>query len=246
MGIKKTWLCTQPIAHRGLHNSEFPENSLAAFNNAIENNFAIELDVQLIDDGTVIVYHDSDLKRMTLHDGYVSNLTADRLGELRLLGTDEKIPTFEQTLEAINGKAPLLIEIKNVGKIGELEKKVAEILASYKGDFAVQSFNPYSMEYYKNNATGFIRGQLSSVFTKPEMSSWIRRFAFNTLKVNKFSEPDFLAFNAEHLPNKRVSKTKLPVLAWTVRSNTEMERVAPYCDNIIFENFIPVRNKNND
>ena len=34
MDIKKTWLCTDPIAHRGLHNNEKPENSIAAFKNA--------------------------------------------------------------------------------------------------------------------------------------------------------------------------------------------------------------------
>jgi len=239
MDIRKTWLCNQPIAHRGLHNAELPENSLAAYSNAINHGFAIELDVQCIDDGTVIVFHDNNVKRMTLHDGYVANLTKDKLDELRLLNTDEKIPTFEQVLELVNGKAPILIEVKNFGSIGGIEKKLVEILSSYSGEFAVQSFNPYVMEYFKSNASGFIRGQLCQVFNKQEMPQLMRRFAFNSLHVNKISAPDFIAFDATDLPNKKVAKSQLPVLAWTVRSNTEMERVRPYCDNIIFENFIP-------
>ena len=239
MDIKKTWLCNQPIAHRGLHNTELPENSLAAFENAINHGFAIELDVQCIDDGTVVVFHDSDIKRMTLHDGYLANLTLDKLDELRLLNTDQKIPTFEQVLQLVNGRAPLLIEIKNTSSVGNLEKRVKDILSTYNGEFAVQSFNPYSVEYFKTNATGFIRGQLSEVFTKETMPSFIRRRAFNSLYINKISTPDFIAFNANHLPSKKIAKTKLPVLAWTVRSNTEMERVKPFCDNVIFENFIP-------
>lgn len=241
MDIKKMWLCTRPVAHRGLHTDDKPENSLAAFVNACEYGFPIETDVQSIDDGTVIVFHDDNISRMTSHDGYVSNLTSDKLNELRLAGTDEKIPTFEQLLETVNGKVPLLIEIKNEGKVGFLEQKVIDMLSSYNGDFAVQSFNPYSMEYFKKNASGIIRGQLSMIMTKNNMSGAFKRFMFNSLKIAKISSPDFISYNAPDLPNKKVAKLNIPTLAWTVRSNTEMEKVSPYCDNIIFENFIPVK-----
>ncbi len=243
MDIKKTWLCTRPIAHRGLHNTEIPENSLASFRNAVENGFPIELDVQIIDDGTPVVIHDSDLKRMTLTDGYVSNLTKEKLIELHLLGTDETIPTFEQVLETINGQTPILIELKNPGRIGELEQKTIDMLNSYSGDFAVQSFNPYSMEYFKKNASGFIRGQLSSFMTKKDLSGFYKRHMFNSMKINKISSPDFISYNCDFLPNRKVSKCDLPVLAWTVRSNTEMERISDFCDNIIFENFLPVKSE---
>ena len=245
MDIKKMWLCTRAIAHRGLHTDDKPENSLAAFKNACEKGFPIELDVQAIDDGTVIVFHDDNISRMTSHDGYVSNLTSDKLDELRLAGTDEKIPTFEQLLETVNGAVPLLIEIKNEGKVGFLEQKVIDMLSSYKGDFAVQSFNPYSMEYFKKNASGIIRGQLSMVMNKKTMSGAFRRFMFNSLRITKISTPDFISYNAADLPSKKVAKLGIPTLAWTVRSNTEMERVTPYCDNVIFENFIPVKTEEN-
>ena len=207
MDIKKMWLCTRPVAHRGLHTDDKPENSLAAFVNACEYGFPIETDVQAIDDGTVIVFHDDNISRMTSH----------------------------------NGKVPLLIEIKNEGKVGFLEQKVIDMLSSYNGDFAVQSFNPYSMEYFKKNASGIIRGQLSMVMTKNNMSGAFKRFMFNSLKIAKISSPDFISYNAPDLPNKKVAKLNIPTLAWTVRSNTEMEKVSPYCDNIIFENFIPVK-----
>lgn len=241
MDIRKTWLCTTPIAHRGLHNAEKPENSLAAFQNACENAFPVELDVQIIDDGTLIVFHDNNIKRMTAHDGYVSNLTKEKLCELNLAGTEQTIPTFEQVLETINGSVPMLIEIKNESKVGKLEQKVIDMLSSYKGEFAVESFNPYSMEYFKHNASGIIRGQLSMVMSKKDMPGAFRRFMFNSMRVAKISAPDFIAYNAADLPSKKVSRLDLPTIAWTIRSNTEMEKVAPYSDNIIFENFIPVK-----
>ena len=241
MDIRKTWLCTTPIAHRGLHNSEKPENSLAAFKNACENGFPVELDVQIIDDGTLIVFHDNSLKRMTAHDGYVANLTSDKLSELHLAGTDETVPTFEKVLETVNGAVPMLIEIKNESKVGILEQKVIDVLASYGGDFAIESFNPYSLEYFRKNASGMIRGQLSMIMTKKNMAGAFRRYMFNSMRVAKISCPDFIAYNAADLPQKKLAKLDLPTIAWTIKSNTEMEKAAPFADNIIFENFIPVK-----
>lgn len=65
MDIKKSWLFSRPIAHRGLHGIDVPENSLLAFQKAIDAGFPIEIDVRPIDDGTVVVFHDEKLTRMT-------------------------------------------------------------------------------------------------------------------------------------------------------------------------------------
>ena len=239
MDIKKSWLFSRPIAHRGLHGIDAPENSLAAFGKAIEAGFPIEIDVRPIDDGTVVVFHDDKLTRMTDLDGYVCNMTKSDLEKVRLRNSDERIPTFKEVLEFVNGRTPLLIEIKNDSTVGQLERDTLELLSSYKGEYAVQSFNPYSMEFFKKNAPQIPRGQLSCFFDKKDLG-FFKRFVLKRLKMNKVSSPDFISYNHANLPNKYVTKTKLPTLAWTVRSNAEMEKCLPYCDNIIFENFIPV------
>ena len=149
MDIKKSWLCSQPIAHRGLHGNSVPENSLLAFSRAIENGFAIELDVRPIDDGTVVVFHDDKLTRMTNRDGYVCNLSKEELDTIRLKNSDEKIPTFKEVLDFVAGRTPILIEIKNESQVGALEQSTLDLLASYNGEYAVQSFNPYSIEFFK-------------------------------------------------------------------------------------------------
>lgn len=238
MDIKKTGLFTRPIAHRGLHDSTTPENSLLAYQKAIDAGYAIEIDVRPIDDGTVVVFHDDDIKRMTNRDGYVCNLTKADLDEITLLDSDQKIPTFEEVLKFVGGRVPLLIEIKNTGKIGQLERDTLALLENYQGEFAVQSFNPYSLEYFKKHAPHILRGQLAAFFGK-EMT-FLRRYMLSRLKLNKVSAPDFISYRHSDLPIKYVTRTKLPVLAWTVRSNSELEKVKPYCDNIIFENFVPV------
>lgn len=239
MDIKKSWLFSRPIAHRGLHGIDAPENSLAAFGKAIDAGFPIEIDVRPIDDGTVVVFHDDKLTRMTDLDGYVCNMTRSDLEKVRLRNSDERIPTFKEVLEFVNGRTPLLIEIKNDSTVGQLERDTLELLSSYKGEYAVQSFNPYSMEFFKKNAPQIPRGQLSCFFDKKDLG-FFKRFVLKRLKMNKVSSPDFISYNHANLPNKYVTKTKLPTLAWTVRSNAEMEKCLPYCDNIIFENFIPV------
>ena len=118
MNIFDTWLCNEYIAHRGFHSETAPENSLAAFENAIKHNYAIELDVRALSDGTVVVFHDETLGRMTGADGFISNYSYEDIKDLRLLKTQEKIPTLDEVLAFVDGRTPILIEIKNMGKVG--------------------------------------------------------------------------------------------------------------------------------
>ncbi len=242
--MKGQWLLDKPIAHRGLHTDDLPENSLGAFANAVEHGYPIELDVRLTDDEVVVVFHDDSLGRMTGKDGYVSKLGSEVLHDYKLLNAEKKptqyyIPTFEEVLKLVDGKVPLLIEIKNQGSVGNLEKKTAAILASYNGLYAVQSFNPFSIAYFKENMPDVPRGILSCFFTKNELAGAVKRHVLKTLKMNKVAKPDFISYCAENLPNRYVTRAKLPVLAWTVRSNEKMEELGDVANNIIFEKFIP-------
>jgi glycerophosphoryl diester phosphodiesterase len=240
MEIFNSWIVKDYIAHRGLHNAHAPENSLGAFVNAIKEGYAIELDVQQIADGTVVVFHDYSLSRMTGKDGYTKNLIKAELKSYNLLNTDFYIPTLEEVLSVVDGQVPILIEIKNEGKVGELEKATYELLKNYNGDFAIQSFNPYSLEWFKLNAPNIWRGQLSSFF-KGENLSFVKKFALKRMLLNKkVSDPHFISYNTTNLPNMYVKKyNNLPLLAWVVRSQTEYMNAVKHCDNIIFEGFEP-------
>ena len=240
MDLFKTWLVETSIAHRGLHNDLLPENSIGAFENAIKNGYPIELDVHIISDGTIIVFHDDTLSRVTSKDGYVMNLTKDSLCEYKLLNTKYTIPTLDEVLAIVNGQVPLLIEIKNTGKVGELESKLLKTLKEYTGEYAIQSFNPLVLEWFKVNAPEIPRGQLASYF-KDEKISFFKKFALKRMIFNKkLSCPHFISYDARNLPNRHVRKyKKLPLLAWTVRNQEQYLKVVKYCDNVIFENFEP-------
>lgn len=238
--IFKSWLVETPIAHRGLHNDEFPENSIGAFKNAINSGYAIELDVQVISDGTVVVFHDESLSRMTGNDGYVKFLTKQDLAMLKLNGSKESIPTLSEALEAIAGEMPVIIEIKNNAKVGGLEQKVIDILAGYKGEVAVASFNPLSLAYFKQHAPNILRGQLAGYLKNMKMSFVTRWGMKRMVLAKKTAGADFIMYEAKTLPNRFVKKfKKLPLLAWTVKSQEEYLRVVKYCDNVIFEGFDP-------
>ena len=240
MDLFKTWLVEYPIAHRGLHTDEMPENSLGAFQNAIDNGYPIELDVHLTCDGTVVVFHDDSLARVTNKDGYVKKLTKDTLKDYSVFGTKYTIPTFKEVLDLVDGQVPILIEVKNTGKVGELESALLKILKDYTGEYAIQSFNPYVLEWFKKNAPQIARGQLAGYF-KGEKLSFIKKFALKRMLLNKkISCPDFISYDARNVPNRFVNKYKnLPLLVWCVRSQDEYLKKVKYCDNIIFENFEP-------
>lgn len=235
------WLCSVPIAHRGLHDLEagIPENSFAAFTEAIGHGYGIELDVQLTQDKKIVVFHDYSLGRMTGHPGKVRDLDWPELRKLRLARTGEGIPLFSDLLELVAGRAPLLIEVKNEGKTGPLEQGVIDALSDYKGEFAVQSFNPYVVQYFFKHAPYIIRGQLASNFKGEDLAGW-KKFLLRYLLLNFISKPAFIAYEYGALPRwlaRRVKNKGLLLLAWTVKNPEDYARAKKEFDNVIFENF---------
>ncbi len=231
------------IAHKGLYDHQSPENSMSAFKKAIDNNYIIECDVRLISDGTVVVFHDEQLSRMTNRDGYVKNLTKETLVDYKLLDSDESIPTLEQVLELVDGKVGILIDLKDTQiRVGQLEKAVCKLIRHYKGDVAVQSFNPLSLEWFAKHLPNVLRGQISCFFKGREYKgvSFIRKCLLKRMKFNKRSKPNFISYDINDLPNRFVKKYKgLPLIGWTVTSQEQYRKAFSDVDNIIFEGFVP-------
>ena len=240
--IFDSWVVNKPIAHRGLHNNkDIVENSKSSFENAIENNFSIELDVRATKDDVPIIFHDDKLSRLTGAKGYVSNSNYDEIKDLKLLSTDDNILTLEDALKLVDGRVPLLIEIKNNFKVGALEKNVLKLLKDYKGEFAIQSFNYQTVEWFKNNAPHILRGLLASFYIG-EKVDFSYRWHSKRLTYVPVCEPHFIHYDIKNLPNRFVKKKeikKLPLLAYTIKSEKEYYKALKKCDNVVFEGFIP-------
>ena len=236
--IWNSFLTNKMIAHRGLWDKEAPENSMSAFKKAIEAGYAIELDINPIDDGTPVVFHDSKMSRMTGKDRYIQNISREEFDQTTLLDSGEKIPTFEEVLKLVKGKVPLLIEIKNQQKVGDLEKRVLELLKNYKGEYAIQSFNPYTLKWFYEHAPKIWRGQLSSFF-KGEKLGFIKKFALRRLALKKVTHQDFVSYDIQNLPNRWTKKLEIPLVAWTIKKQDDYIKALKYSDNVIFEGFEP-------
>ena len=240
---KISWIKETPIAHRGLHTKDIPENSLSAFENALKNNYAIELDVQFTKDKEVVVFHDENLKRMTNDTRNIEDVNYDELKNLRLGNTNEIIPTLEEVLELVDSKVAILIEIKDCKDYIELSEKTYEILKGYEGNYAIQSFNPFILEWYKNNASEVVRGQLSGTFTEgSESLNSFEKFALKNMLLNFKSKPNYIGYDLEGIPKSKLEslrKKGVPIIVWTVKNKEDMEKAYKYSDNITFENFLP-------
>ena len=181
------------------------------------------------------------ISKLPRQDGFISGCAYKDIEKLVLHKTKEKIPTLAEALEVIGGKVPVLIEIKNYGKVGQSEKAIWKVLQKYSGEYAVVSFNPYSLEWFKKNAPKVKRGQSASFFKDKEITG-IRKFSLKRMRLNKkVSEPNFIVYKAEDMPNKYVKKYygKLPIIACVVRNAEEEERMKDLCDNFLFDSFTP-------
>ncbi len=228
------WLLNKPIAHRGLWNEEIPENSLLAYENAIRHGFPIEIDVHKSKDGVLFVFHDDNLKRMTGDDALLHQRTSAEIKSLFLLGTEQKIPTLKEVLECVDGKVPLLIEIKNQPDASVVDDTIA-MLKEYNGEFAIQSFNPTYIIKCKRLAPHFIRGVLGTG-SEGNLSAF-KRFIVKNLSLNFIAKPDFISYDYRNLPLKK--KTRLPIICWTITSSEDEKWARKYALNVIFEKFIP-------
>lgn len=137
------------FAHRG-YTARAPENSVAAFEAALDLGVdGIELDVRTCKSGEVIVFHDPTLQRLTNGRGFVKAKTLSEVKSLHLLSDHElppqRIPTLQEVIELVKGRALLNVEIKTRGlpKDG-IEEKVLAILRQYNIEYEtlISSFNP--------------------------------------------------------------------------------------------------------
>lgn len=234
------------ITHRGMHNIKegIPENSIKAFEASIKNNYIIELDLHILKDKSVVVFHDDNLKRMTGVNKQLANTTYEEIKNLKLQDTDNYIPLFKDVLKVISGKVPIIIELKYDRKIGLLETEIMNILKDYRGRYAIQGFNPFTLYWFRKKYPEVIRGQLASDFRDNKMNI-IKKLVLKNMLLNFITKPDFISYDINGLPSKRVEKYrgKKIILGWTIRTREQMQKAELYCDNFICENIEEIYKK---
>ena len=239
-----------PLAHRALHkrSDRRPENSPAAIRAAVEAGYGIEVDVQCSRDGQAMVFHDEWLERLTEVTGFVRDLDAADLMQIKLRDSDDGIPTLPQVLQMVAGRVPLLIEIKDQSDRmaetdGRLEAAVAAALAGYAGPVAVMSFNPHAVAHMARLAPAVPRGLTTSAYVA---SDWEPLAAERCNELREIADYDrvgacFISHEAADLARPRVAALKAAgaaILCWTIRSAAEEAKARAVADNVTFEGYL--------
>jgi glycerophosphoryl diester phosphodiesterase len=236
------WLTTRPIAHRGLHDAARPENTLPAFEAAMAAGYPIELDVHVLSDGEVIVFHDDDLKRATGLARSLLEETRSSIRAHRVFGTSHGISCLRDVLALVDGKVPLLIEIKAHRHVDNYEQAVFRSLVGYAGPYALQSFNPWTLSWFRKHAPHVVCGQLGGPLREDGLSAF-ERIASQRLLTLAVSRAQFLNYDLRALPDTWLGTvqraTGLPLLCWTVRNEADRQKAEALKLNYVFDNLRP-------
>lgn len=242
----------QYIAHRGFHDNATacPENTMGAFNNAVEHGYGIEMDVQLTKDKIAVVVHDYDLLRIAGVDKKVSDCTYEELKKYPIFQTKETVPAFKDVLRRIEGRVPLIIELKVERKFRETCEAVARCLDYYHGTYCIESFSPLALWWYKHHRPGVIRGQLATNQRREGLKTpWYIDGILTNCLLNGFSKPDFIAYNCRFSNTFPVAVLrkfyKCKLAAWTIKSQQELEKHKKIFDVFIFDSFSPEADQKN-
>jgi len=230
-------------AHRGLYTKDrqIPENSIAAFKAAVNDDYGIELDVQLSKDDKVVVFHDDDLKRVCGINAQVKSRNWDELSKLKLFNTDECIPLFTDVLDVAKD-TPLIVELKSAGvNNSRLCEETLKILRKQGRQWCIESFDPRIVAWFKRNAPNVLRGQLSRRPKDMEGISGITAFLLGNLLTNFMARPHFIAYeNKKHPLTVKLCRAMKPMnVAWTVQPEHDIKKCESDNDTIIFEFYKP-------
>lgn len=232
-------------AHRGLHNDQKPENSLAAFQAAVDAGYGAELDVHLLKDGTLAVIHDYELQRIAGRAGKVEDLTREELSQIQLCSTDQTIPILEEVLLVFSGKTPLIVELKCAdGNHAALCQATCALLDGYEGLYCMESFDPRAVNWLRKHRPDIVRGQLSENWMgKKLLIPGILKWMLTYHLMNVYTRPDFTAYKFE---DRKAFGTDIvrkilgvPGVSWTLKTRQQYDIAVKEGWIPIFEGFEP-------
>jgi glycerophosphoryl diester phosphodiesterase len=239
------WLIARPIAHRGLHDASTRviENTQAAIEAAVAAGYGVEVDLQVTADGDAVVHHDAVLGRLTEGRGRLDALTVAELKRVAFRATRDRMLTIGDLCDLVAGRATLVIELKSrFDGDRRLVSRVAQVLAAYAGRAAVMSFDPRQIVMLRALAP-LPRGLVAQRRRSSEPDGVGGNHALAYLRGCAAAAPQFIAYAIDDLPAAAPlllrHVLRLPLLAWTVRNETERQLARRWADQMIFEGFRP-------
>lgn len=245
----RDWLLRPSYAHRGLHGDVLPENTMAAFEAALDAGHGIECDVRRSKDGRAVIFHDEQLGRLTGHSGNVHEHSVGELTQMRVGKSNQTIPTLLDLLRLAGSGtgsqtgsgAPLLIELKTEPErsVVTLCRAVRADLEGYLGPVAVMSYDLRVAEWFAQKSPEILRGLVVRAQDARTLGAVMRRARFM-----RRARPDFLACDIRDQPDPFATKHQakgLPILTWTVRTKDHIATARSCNAAPIFEGEVATR-----
>lgn len=243
------WIKNGYFAHRGLHTRDLsiPENTRTAYQLAVNEGYGIELDINHLKDGTIVCFHDEDFKRLCGIDKRLQDETYEEIKDYHILNTQETIPTLQEVLQIVNRKVPLLIELKPYGNFDLLCENFMKIMDEYQGTWAMHSFHPKILIWFKKNRPEVIRGQITEYFIDNHDMSKMEKFLMKRMALNFLTKPDFINYGMRDLPNRFVNRAKrkgIVIIGYSSTNQEEFDWMKKHYHNSVFEYFKPKKQDN--
>ena len=186
-----------------------------------------------------MVFHDDSLLRMTGCDQLLSSLDAAELQALSLGGSDQRIPTLEDVLRLVNGRVPLLIELKGESMDTSLCQAVAEHLKDYEGAYCLESFHPLLVREMQKCLPGVFCGLLYTNVCREKKKTTLLNLLLTAMALNFLARPGFIAYDQQERHSLPVRITtgwyRAPHFVWTTRTRAQRARARELGEHAIFE-----------
>lgn len=224
------------ISHRGYHGNGIVENTLEAFSKSISYHLPIELDIHLTHDSQLVVFHDTTLKRLMGIDKKIEECDYQELQQYSFLHGKGRIPLFSEVLELVQGKVPLLVEVKRSRRYRSICRALVCQLTDYSGKVQIQSFDVRIVHWFLKGKK-YPTGLLISPDPKAQYY-WYYLLVNSSFFVRYFIHPDFVSYDVRGTPSsflKSLRDNRIPIYLWTIRSREELDLAKKYGDFYIME-----------
>ncbi len=241
------------IAHQGLHDNKFdaPENTMAAFKRAISCGFGVTIDVRLTKDKKLVCVSDENLSRLCGENVTVAGTDHNVIKGYNVKGTNQTIPLLSEVLTEIDGRVPVIINIKPTPAYDEVCRLLVKEINSYTGDIAIASLSPEIVEWFKINHSDILRGQIGvNMFAPHNQSndSLPDKLVTSFMLKNFKSQPDFIVYDFVEFDSLFMKAMRgffgAETAGMVMTSQKCIDDLANKFDIAIFEGFTP-REKDN-
>lgn len=224
--------------HRGKYTQDqrIGENSKAAITLAMADQRPAEIDVRITSDQELVVFHDASLLRMCGVDALVESLTLKEVQAHPLSVSQAAIPSLQEVLKLVGGSIGLIIEIKPTTHIAATCEALMAQLENYNGNYAICSFDPFIVGYFKKHYPYVIRGQIIHNFFKNKDLSWLKKVLLTTNGFNGWTRNDYLSLHYTMVPYYAWMRWLNGfICTWTISDVDMYKKIEKKVDHMIIE-----------